>query len=189
MKETEEIELVRSMRTHDHLAHKKLYEHYVGRLTAICQRYVVDQEDVKDVLQESFLHVFTCFSSFSYRGAGSLEAWITRIVINESLKHLREKGRLENMLITKDDLQKDDCCDDAFDQLETFPQDILHQLIQKLPDGYRTVLNLYVFEEKSHKEIGKLLHINERTSSSQLHKAKVLLGRWIKEYKKNHAYE
>ena len=75
MKETEEIELIHSMRTHDHLAHKKLYEYYVRRLTAICQRYVVDQEDVKDVLQESFLHVFNTLLLF----CSAQRTWVTSV--------------------------------------------------------------------------------------------------------------
>lgn len=68
---------------------------------------------------------------------------------------------------------------------EDIPQSVLMRLIRELPDGYRTVFNLYVFEEKSHKEIGTLLGITERTSSSQFYRAKTLLLKKIKEYRKS----
>ena len=63
------------------------------------------------------------------------------------------------------------------------PAEVIHQMIQGLSEGYRTVLNLYALEEKSHKEIAGLLGISESTSASQLHRARTILAKMIKEYK------
>lgn len=68
-------------------------------------------------------------------------------------------------------------------ETEDIPTDVLHQFICELPDGYRTVFNLYVIDDKSHKEIAQLLGIKENTSASQLHKAKSMLVQKIKHYR------
>lgn len=185
----EEKMWVDRLRKGDADAQYLLYHRYAERLAAVCMRYVADHEDVKDILQESFLKIFTSVPSFQYRGQGALEAWMTRIVVNESLRFLRKKGRLNEVLVFQDDLKDTEWDDEAFSGLEKIPQQELLKMVARLPDGYRTVLNLYVFEQKSHKEIAKLLNIGEKTSSSQLSKAKHLLGKWIVEYKKQHAYE
>jgi RNA polymerase sigma-70 factor (ECF subfamily) len=67
----------------------------------------------------------------------------------------------------------------AFDAV---PLDVIQGMIRKLPDGYRTVFNLFVFEDKSHKEIASMLGIKENSSASQLFHAKAMLARWIKDY-------
>ena len=56
-------------------------------------------------------------------------------------------------------------------------------MIRRLPEGYRTIFNLFVFEDKSHKEIAEMLGIKENSSASQLHRAKTLLSKWINEYR------
>lgn len=65
---------------------------------------------------------------------------------------------------------------------DQIPSEVLHRFIQELPDGYRTVFNLYVIDDKSHKEIAQILGIKQSTSASQLHKAKAMLARKIKQY-------
>ena len=78
-----------------------------------------------------------------------------------------------------------DVIEDTDENVNDIPQSVLMKLIEELPDGYRTVFNLYVFEEKSHKEIAELLGITEHTSSSQFYRARVLLMKKITEYRKN----
>ena len=73
---------------------KTLYGQYVGYLTAVCARYIPDDDSVKDILQEAFIKIFQSMDRFSYRGEGSLKAWMTRIVVNDSLKALRRKKAL-----------------------------------------------------------------------------------------------
>ncbi len=111
-----------------------------------------------DVLQNSFIKMFRSIESFEYRGDGSLRAWITRITVNESLKHIRRKGDFRSS-VEVDDLP--DLPNEEEPDFEEIPKDDIMRLIQSLPDGYRTVFNLYVFEKKSHKEIALLLELQK----------------------------
>ena len=155
---------------------KMLYDRYVGYLTAVCARYIQDDDDVKDILQEAFIKVFKSMDRFSWRGNGSLKAWLTRIVVNDSLKALRRKKPLSLSATLAEPVEEEE---PAF---EAVPMDVIQGMIRKLPDGYRTVFNLFVFEDKSHKEIASLLGIKENSSASQLFHAKAMLARWIKDY-------
>ena len=108
---------------------------------------------------------------FSWRGEGSLKAWLTRIVVNDSLKFLRRKKPLPLSATLTEPMDEEE---PAFDAV---PLDVIQGMIRKLPDGYRTVFNLFVFEDKSHKEIASLLGIKENSSASQLFHAKAMLAR------------
>ena len=160
------------------MAMRAVYSTYIRYLAAICSRYIINSEDVKDVLQESFLKIFSAISSFEYKGKGSLKGWVTRITINESLKFLQKNNRFEFVEISA---QEHDQPEEEPD-VDTLPASVLFDFIRKLPDGYRTIFNLYVVEHKSHKEIAKLLEIKESTSASQLHRAKSLLAAKIRQY-------
>ncbi len=157
---------------------RTVYATYVRYLAAICSRYIINDEDVKDVLQDSFLKIFSSITSFEYRGKGSLKGWITRITVNETLKFLQKNNRFEFVEISEQEHDKPDEEPDV----DALPSSVLFQLIRELPDGYRTIFNLYVIENKSHKEIAKLLDIKESTSASQLHRAKSLLATKIRRY-------
>lgn len=148
---------------------------------AICLRYVSDRESAQDVLHDGFIRIFQSFQQFHYQGVGSLKAWMSRIMVNEALGFLRKKNQQVQQEVLMDEIpdREED------ESTEDIPQSVLMRLIRELPDGYRTVFNLYVFEEKSHKEIGTLLGITERTSSSQFYRAKTLLLQKIKEYRKS----
>lgn len=175
-----ERELLRLVRSGDPTGTRALYERYVGYLTAVCSRYVPDRAAVKDILQDAFISIFTRIADFEFRGEGSLRAWMTRIVVNAALKSLRGSGRLSYVEELPDREQED---------LETLPQvppAVLADMIKALPDGYRTVFNLFVFEKKSHKEIAELLGIKENSSASQFFRARALLARQIKDYLKHY---
>ena len=175
-----EQDLVQQVRNHDRTAMKILYGRYAGYLTAVCARYIADDDEVKDILQEAFIKIFQSMDRFSWRGEGSLKAWMSRIVVNDSLKALRKKKPLPLSETLADGMAEEE------PPFEAVPLPVIHELIRRLPDGYRTVFNLFVFEDKSHKEIASLLGIKENSSASQLHHAKALLGRWIKDYIKTH---
>jgi RNA polymerase sigma-70 factor (ECF subfamily) len=139
-------------------------------LTAVCQRYIVGEDDVKDVLQESYVKIFMNIGTFQQREEGSVLSWMTRIVVNESLMFIRKKEHGAFI----------DICEDIPDfeeelEVEKFTPDDIHRAIMQLPTGYRTVLNLYVFEDKSHKEIAQILGIKESSSASQLNRAKKMI--------------
>lgn len=162
-------------------AWKEVYTLYSGNLTAICCRYITNRDDLRDVLQNSFVNMFTNIQKFEYRGKGALRAWMSRIVVNEALQFLRknanafETNNTDLEAFAAEDLDEEP----ALEQLSS-KEIIAH--IQKLPDGYRTVFNLFVFEEKSHQEIAQLLGISEGTSASQLSRAKKVLATDIKNY-------
>lgn len=183
-----EQEIVSGVISGDISAKKYLYSRYAGYLTAVCSRYITEREDVRDVLQDSFLKIFSSISSFEYRGPGSLKGWMTRIVVNESLKFLKSACRFDSMPL--DNADENTYYEDP--DIEGIPLSELHSMIRSLPVGYRTILNLYVFEEKSHKEIAEALGIKESTSASQFHRAKKLLAEKIKQYQPSNisiAYE
>lgn len=162
-------------------AWKEVYTLYSGNMTAIGCRYITNRDDLRDVLQNSFVNMFTNIQKFEYRGKGALRAWMSRIVVNEALQFLRKNANICETNETDWENLASDILDDEppFDHLSS--KEIL-TYIQKLPVGYRTVFNLYVFEEKSHQEIAQLLGISEGTSASQLSRAKKVLASEIKKY-------
>ena len=116
---------------------------------------------------------------FLFLAASSLRAWITRIVINESLLTIRKK---KNSPIINIENEPPDIQDDE-PELGNIGEEVLTNMIRQLPDGYRTVFNLFVIEGKSHKEIAKILNIKADSSASQFHKAKKQLAKMIKNYR------
>lgn len=179
-KETEEERWLRKALDGDNTATEWIYRKHVRYLSALCSRYITEDEDIKDVLQESFIKIFTSLDRFKYRGEGSLKAWMAKITLNETLKFVRSNSRLPIDSIDDKDMN---IADGDSMETEDIPTDVLHQFIRELPDGYRTVFNLYVIDDKSHKEIAQLLGIKENTSASQLHKAKSMLAQKIKHYR------
>lgn len=179
-KETEEERWLRKALDGDNTAIEWIYRKHVRYLSALCSRYITEDEDIKDVLQESFIKIFTSLDSFKYRGEGALKAWMAKITLNETLKFVRNNSRLPIDSIDDKDIN---IADGDSMETEDIPTDVLHQFIRELPDGYRTVFNLYVIDDKSHKEIAQLLGIKENTSASQLHKAKSMLAQKIKHYR------
>lgn len=179
--ESKEQELINRIVGGDIAAMKELYGCYSGYLTAVCARYISNKDDVKDILQESFIKIFRSIENFEYKGKGSLKAWTTRIVVNESLRAIKKKEKQEIIKPTWDlpEVEEEDEESDFAD----IPTSLILEKIQSLPVGYRTVFNLYVFEKKSHKEIASILNITENTSASQLYRAKNYLVKQINEYR------
>ena len=181
----DERQLLEQVRSGDTSGQRLFYERYVGYLTAVCSRYIVDRDTVKDVLQDSFVRIFGKIGEFEYRGEGSVRAWVTRIVVNDSLKALRGAGKMKYV----DDLPDDREDEEEISSLPKIPPAVLQEMIRELPDGYRAVFNLFVFEKKSHKEIAALLGIKEDSSASQFFRARSTLAKKIKAYVKEHDYE
>ena len=174
-------QLVERIRKKDQRAMSQLYQMYVEELSSVCYRYVPDEDDAKDVLQNSFVKIFTTISALDYRGEDSFKAWMKRIVANEALGYLKQRKKL---VFVEYNAASQDSVDDE-PQPERLSADEVHKLISELPDGYRMVVNLYVFEGYSHKQIAELLSISERTSASQFYHAKRLLAKSIKDLTKD----
>ncbi|MBR2233955.1 MAG: sigma-70 family RNA polymerase sigma factor [Prevotella sp.] len=185
--ESQEQRLVKRLQDGDKVAAREFYALFADSLAGVCSRYIADEEDLKDVFQNALVHIFSHIADFRYRGEGSLQAWATKVVVNESLKFLREKKRHELLYA---DAEVPDSAQYAAtsSQLDDPPPideispDAVRQMLSRLPTGYRTVLNLYVFEGKSHQEIARLLGIRKDSSASQLHRAKSLLAKMIRKY-------
>lgn len=178
-----EKKIAEGIRKGSHTAMKELYDEWSGYLFALCLRYVPDRETAGDILQDSFVKIFSNAGSFTYKGPGSLKAWISRIAVNEALQYLRKKKGSE-MLEYKDNLPEISAEEPEETDIGDIPASALQKMIEGLPEGYRTIFNLFVFEEMSHKEIAATLGISESTSASQFHRARKLLARRIKEYGK-----
>lgn len=161
----------------DNRAMDKLYSEYADYLAGVCSRYIRNGENLRDVLQESFIKIFSKISTFEYRGKGSLKAWITKIVINESLHFLRES---HPAMFIEQDTDPPDLPEEEPD-VDRLSVSEIADLLLRLPPGYRAVFNLFAIEGKSHKEIAQLLNIKPDTSASQFYKARNMLAKMIKE--------
>ena len=144
-----------------------LYHRHRGYLAAVCSRYLSSDEDVRDILQTSFLKIISSLDKFEWRGPGSLRAWMTRITVNEALKFLRENEKTRKMF--EGYVPEDEAVEEP--DTDNLSADVIQGMIR---------------EEKSHKEIAAMLGITESTSASQFHRAKALLASKIREYRKKH---
>ena len=180
-----EQELSERCRQGDNEARKALYEGYAGKMLALCLRYVADRDMAQDLLHDGFLKIFASFDKFMWRGEGSLRAWMERVMVNTVLQQLRKVDVMSQSVSLDDAPQLYD--EPAPEAIATIPEDVLMQFVSELPAGYRTVFNLYVFEEKPHKEIAQILGINEKSSASQLVRAKAALAKKINEWMKKNA--
>lgn len=143
-----------------------LYRLYSQAMYNICLRMVNDDLDAEDLLQQSFVDVFTKMNSFRYES--SIGAWIKRIVVNNCINFLK-KRRLQIQSLDDSFLQ---VADDLPLDRQTINVEAINSAIRKLPDGYRVVFSLYLFEGYDHQEIGDILGITEATSKSQFSRAK-----------------
>lgn len=168
------------MQAGDNRARKELYEQYAGRMLGVCLRYAGDRDMAQDLVHDGFLKIFDSFDKFTWRGEGSLRAWMERVMVNTALQFLR-KNDVMNQTMALDGVPETYDEPDA-SAVEAIPQKVLMQFINELPAGYRTVFNLYTFEDKSHKEIAQMLGINEKSSASQLFRAKSVLAKKVKEW-------
>lgn len=173
--------LARQLRRGDPSAMRRFYDLYAGYLAGVCSRYVADGDDAKDVLQESMVKIMYSIDRFDYRGEGSLRSWATRVTVNEALNLLRERQKVGFAPLGEGAA---DAPDEPEPDVDDIPAEAIHEMVRRLPDGYRTVFNLFAIEGKSHKEIAGLLGISEATSASQFHRAKNRLAHEINEYRK-----
>ena len=161
-------------------AQKQLYEKFVSSMFTVCLRYARSRDEAEDLLQEGFLRIFQNINSF--RQQGSFEGWMKRIMVNHALNQ-HKKSRKSPFFEDVDEVSESELLTFQDDQEvnSPVPPEKLLELIQSLPEGYRMVFNLYVFEDYSHKEIASSLNITENTSKTQLMKARRHLKKKINE--------
>jgi RNA polymerase sigma-70 factor (ECF subfamily) len=158
----------------DKTAFQELYNLYSRAMFNISLRILNDVDEAEEVLQDSFLKVFSKIDTYDQTFA--FGAWLKRIVINGSLDALKKRkvnfvSLDEARYNHEEEIEEDD---------SVYEIEILKKCISELPDGFRTVLTLFVFEEQSHKEIAALLNISEGTSKSQYNRAKKKLIELVK---------
>jgi RNA polymerase sigma factor (sigma-70 family) len=170
---TKEEDLVKGCLKGDRTAQKYLYEMYSPKMYGVCYRYVKDTMLAQDILVTAFMKVFDKISQF--KNEGSFEGWIRRIVVNESLSHLR-KQRSMYLETDLEQAEREPDYENLSDHLEA--EDLLN-MIAELPAGYRIVFNMYAIDGYSHKEIADHLNISEQTSKSQLCRARMYLQRML----------
>ena len=170
-----EKEIISGCLKENRTCQKALYERYSGKMYALCLRYARHRLEAEDILQEGFIRVFEKLHTF--KGLGSLESWIRRIMINMAIKNYRKLNfNIEQLGL--EDYQIRGVAPDVYSSLSI---DELMNLISELPEGYRIVFNLFVIEGYPHREIAEMLGIKESTSRSQLAKARRLIVKRLKQ--------
>lgn len=175
----QETQLIKALGKGDSKAQRQVYDKYASRMLGVCMRYLGEQMTAEDIVVEGFLKVFDKIDQ--YKGQGSFEGWIRRIMVNESLGYLRQRKRLLEVPML-DEAQGIADDDPRIDQ--SLEADELMHMIGTLPLGYRTVFNLYAIEGYAHAEIAQILGITESTSKSQLHRARTLLQQLVTKWEK-----
>ena len=173
-KDITESELIQRCMVNDTMAQNELYRRFAGKMTGVCMRFARNRSDAQDILQDSFVKVFVNLKSF--KGEGSFEGWIKRIVINTSLKHYKKNLKFKN------ETDIENAYEVGFDNqiVNNMSVNELMGKVQLMPDGYRTIFNLYAIEGYQHNEISDMLGISEGTSKSQLSRARNYLIQLIK---------
>lgn len=150
----------------DREAHYQLYKLYSKAMYNTAWRITNDPDDAEDVLQEAFISAFRNLKHF--RQDATFGSWLKKIVINKAINFLKRK-KMET-------LPDEELWDVAEPETEEFAEPLtverVKKAIQQLPDGYRSVLSLYLLEGYDHREIGEILGISESTSKSQFNRSK-----------------
>ena len=175
----EEQELAHRCARRDRQAREELFRRYSPRLLALCLRYTRDRDEADDLLQDAFIKVFDRIGRFRWQGSGSLYSWMARVTLNLFFDKARRRRLLRETEIgpLEETLPEPD-----YEETLQVPPERLQAMIAGLPDRYRTVFQLYCVDHLSHKEIARVLGIQERTSSADLSRAKALLAKQIKQY-------
>lgn len=154
-----------------------LFKMYAPKMVSVCRYYIKDIHQAEEAMLNGFFNVFKNLKS--YKGEGSFEGWIRRIMIRESISYLRQKKRID--FLSDSDVSTNEYSNTIQTNLEV---NDIQKLIDNLPDGYRMVFVMHAIEGYKHNEISELLNISQGTSKSQLFKARKMLQEQIKKINK-----
>ncbi len=166
----------------DDAARRELYETYGARLLALCRRYAADSTEAEDLMQDAFVKIFRVIGRFRWTRPGSLYSWMARVALNLAFDSAKRRRRLAREMVDLETLPEVAKEEPDYGEAASVPLDVLQGMIAALPEGYRTVFNLYCIDELSHKEIAALLGIKEKSSSGNLARARASLARSIRDY-------
>lgn len=164
------VELVSDCRQGNRKAQFEIYKLYAKAMYNVALRIVNHEAEAEDILQEGFLDAFTRIETF--RGETTFGLWLKQIIINKSINQLR-KRKAEFINIDEVDIADTEAEDE--EELQ-FRVNEIREAVARLPDGYRVVLTLYLFEGYDHEEISHILKISENTSRTQYMRAKMKLN-------------
>ena len=155
-----------------------LYQKYARKMLAVCFRYTKNEVEAEDVFQDAFVKIFHSLPKF--RSESSLETWMRKIMVNTALNHIRTAKWKQEFEEIDEHLEISDNGDEEI--TTAIDAKVLIKILNTLPDGYRSVFNLYVFEHYTHAQIAEELGISEGTSKSQLSRARNLLRQLMIEH-------
>jgi len=149
---------------------RELVYKYSPMLFTVCRRYSKDENDAKDILQDGFIEIFNSFNGYD-AGKGGLENWMKKIVARTAIRRYRK------MYMVRETYDKDINSNSSYESniIDKMELEEILALITTLPEKYKQIFNLYIFEEYSHKEISEILGINVSSSRSRLSRARKLL--------------
>jgi RNA polymerase sigma-70 factor (ECF subfamily) len=179
----EELALVKRCLDADASAQKEFYNRFAAKMFGVCLGYAKDYDTAKDLLQEGFIKIFQKLSKFD--GEGSLEGWVRRIIVNNTIDYYRAQARKGSFLHLEDEngnTREGLTPSIGNEALRKIQIDEFLQITRQLPDGYRMILNLHIVEGLTHREIGDRLEISEGTSKSQFSKAKRFMAQYLGKY-------
>jgi len=171
--------IIAGCKANDHKAFEIVYKKYYRLLLGVSLRYSSNTAEAEDILQDSFIKIFNSIRSFEMKG--SFEGWMKRIVQNAAINQYRKNLKFGLYVTDKFEAEADEGLDAILDNFEA--KDIL-LLLNRMPEGYRVIINLYCIDGYSHKEIAELLNISTGTSKSQLFKARNYLKELVEQYNK-----
>lgn len=146
-----------------------LYKALAPRMMAVCMRYAHDKDEAQDILQEGFIKMFN--NVHKYRGEGNLEGWIRRIMVHCAISRYRKQ---KSIVLVEEFPKTESSLGNGYNAHGLEVKDLM-RMIQKLPQSYRSVFNMYAIEGYSHQEIGRRLGMTELLSRTTLHRARTVL--------------
>lgn len=180
MPETDLRDLINGCVRGKRKSQEELFKRYYSKMMVVSMRYTKNADEAADILQDGFLKVFAKLEAYNYEG--SFEGWIRRIIANTAIDQLRK--RKNDFILLQEDQSLEDFADLIEEDLEEeeieFKPDQVLAAMHELSPAYRTIFNLYVFENLTHKEIAEKLDINVGTSKSNLAKAKRNLAKILR---------
>ncbi len=176
-----EKDLTESCAKGDVKAQRALYTKYATKVNALFARYLGDEEEAKDMTHDLILKVYDSITKYHYLGEGSLWGWIKRMAINMAINKVTRGVKFESIEENEKVLE---IVDTSYEDVERIPASELLKMIAGLPDTQRLIMNMFCFDNYSHKEIASRIGITEKASASLLSKARKALKRKMNDYMK-----
>ncbi len=164
-------QIIEGCANHERKAQQILYDKHSRFLLGVCMRYATDKAEAEDILQDSFLKIFSSVKDFS--GTGSFIGWMRKVAVNTAITHYH-KNLKYRYHIDIDEYVSTETGVTSFEE-DFFTSDELFKVLNELPAGYRMVFNLYAIEGYKHKEIAEMLGVDTNTSKSQYSRAKAVI--------------